>query len=84
MPFAQRVSQAMINIYNSRAWTTQQRKWLDRLAKQLVHEVIIDHQFINNSFADDGGVKQLNKILVDQLDSVLDELNGAIWPQQSA
>ncbi|MCD1403623.1 type I restriction-modification system endonuclease [Escherichia coli] len=84
VPFAQRVSQAMINIYNSRAWTTQQRKWLDRLAKQLVHEVIIDHQFINNSFADDGGVKQLNKILVDQLDSVLDELNGAIWPQQSA
>ncbi|KFC84276.1 type I restriction-modification system endonuclease [Buttiauxella agrestis] len=84
MPFAQRVSQAMINIYNSHAWTTQQRKWLDRLAKQLVHEVIIDHQFINSSFADDGGVKQLNKILVDQLDSVLDELNSAIWPQQSA
>lgn len=84
VPFEQRVSQAMNKIYASHAWTKPQRKWLERLAKQLVHEVIIDKAFVNQCFADDGGAKQLNKILEDQLDSVLDELNEAIWPQKSA
>ncbi|WP_226812183.1 type I restriction-modification system endonuclease [Buttiauxella massiliensis] len=82
--FEQRVLQAMDNIYASHSWTTQQRKWLDRLAKQLVHEVIIDKQFINQSFAEHGGAKKLNATLSDKLDRVLDELNEAIWPQKSA
>ncbi|NIF47733.1 type I restriction-modification system endonuclease [Enterobacter sp. Ap-1006] len=84
VPFEQRVAQAMNVIYSSHAWTVPQRKWLERLAKQLVHEVIIDKQFVNQCFADDGGAKQLNKTLSDRLDSVLDALNEVIWPPKSA
>ncbi|WP_010323160.1 type I restriction-modification system endonuclease [Marinobacterium stanieri] len=84
IPFEQRVAQAMDRIYTQHDWTPVQRKWLERLAKQLVHEVIIDQEFVNKRFADDGGAKRLDKLLSDQLDVVLDELNEAIWPQQSA
>lgn len=84
VPFEQRVAQAMQRIYNDHNWTPNQRKWLDRLSKQIVHEVIIDREFVNHRFADNGGAKQLNKILGNQLDTVLDELSDAIWPAKSA
>lgn len=84
VPFEQRVAEAMDRIYTQHSWTPAQRKWLDRLAKQLVHEVIIDRDFVNHRFADDGGAHRLDKILGDQLDTVLDELNEAMWPQASA
>ncbi|MCH8530924.1 MAG: type I restriction-modification system endonuclease [Saccharospirillum sp.] len=84
IPFENRVADAMDRIYTQHQWTPAQRKWLDRLAKQLVHEVIIDREFVNHRFADDGGAKQLDKLLGEQLDTVLEELNEAMWPQQSA
>ena len=84
VPFEQRVAQAMQRIYQSHSWLPAQRKWLERLAKQLIHEVIIDHDFVNNRFAEQGGAKQLDKVLGNQLDTVLDELSDAIWPPQSA
>lgn len=84
VPFEQRVRQAMDNIYTRHPWTPAQRKWLERLATQLVHEVIIDQQFVNTRFAEDGGAKRLDKVLGEQLDTVLTELNEAIWPQESA
>jgi type I restriction enzyme R subunit len=80
IPFEQRVGQAMQRIYQSHNWMPAQRKWLERLAKQLVHEVIIDHEFVNNRFSEQGGAKQLNNALNGQLDAVLEELAGAIWP----
>ncbi|MGO1233901.1 MAG: type I restriction-modification system endonuclease, partial [Marinobacter sp.] len=84
IPFEQRVTEAMDRIYTQHNWTPNQRKWLERLAKQLVHEVIIDREFVNTRFADDGGARQMDKILGKQLDTVLEELNEAMWPQQSA
>lgn len=74
VPFEQRVQSAMTKIYSLHSWTPVQRKWLNRLSKQLVHEVVLDKQFINDLPALQGGVKQLNKKLGSQLDSVLDEL----------
>jgi len=84
IPFEQRVAQAMQHIYQSQSWTPNQRKWLERLAKQLVHEVIIDHEFVNNRFSEQGGAKQLNKVLADQLDTVLEALNDGLWEQDRA
>ena len=80
IPFEQRVAQAMQRIYQSHNWMPAQRTWLERLAKQLIHEVIIDHEFVNNRFGEHGGAKQFDKTLNGQLDVVLDELAGAIWP----
>lgn len=79
-PFEQRVTEAMDHIYTDHSWTPSQRKWLQRLAQQLVHEVIIDRDFVNNRFADDGGAKQMDRVLGEQLDTVLDELSEAMWP----
>ena len=84
VPFEQRVAQAMLRIFESHNWLPAQRKWLERLAKQLVHEVIIDREFVNSRFAEQGGAKQLDKVLGNQLDTILDELSDAIWPSQSA
>jgi type I restriction enzyme R subunit len=79
IPFDQRVQDAMRKIYALHDWTPVQRNWLDRLAKQLTHEVVIDYDFVNRVFADKGGAKQLNKLLGEQLDTVLDNLSDALW-----
>ncbi|OEG73872.1 type I restriction-modification system endonuclease [Shewanella colwelliana] len=79
VPFEQRVSNAMQRIYSKHDWNPIQRKWLERLAKQLVHEAVIDHSFVNQRFADQGGAKRFNSVLDDQLETVLDELNEFLW-----
>lgn len=84
VPFETRVAQAMQRIYQSHQWLPAQRKWLERLSKQLVHEVIIDRDFVNTRFGEQGGAKQLDKVLGNQLDNVLEQLGEAIWPPQSA
>ena len=84
IPFEKRVAEAMDRIYTQHNWTPAQRKWLERLAKQLVHEVIIDRAFVNARFAEDGGARRLDKVLGEQLDTVLEELNEAMWPERSA
>ena len=79
IPFEQRVQMAMQRIYNTHNWLPVQRKWLDRLAKQLSYEVIIDREFVNNRFAEHGGAKQLERVLNNQLDTVLNELGQSLW-----
>ena len=81
IPFEQRVQNAMQRIYNQHAWTPVQRTWLERLAKQLLHETVIDQAFVNQIFARDGGAKRLDKLLDSQLESVLDQLNEYLWQQ---
>ncbi|PND37380.1 type I restriction-modification system endonuclease [Paucibacter aquatile] len=79
VPFTDRVATAMQRIYAKRPWTPVQRKWLDRLAKQLTHEVVMDTSFVNDAFAQDGGVKQLDKLLGGELDQVLTDLAASLW-----
>jgi len=80
LPFEQRVAQAMQRIYARHPWTPVQRKWLDRLAKQLTHELVIDHSFVNSAFANDGGARQLDKLLGGQLQDVMGDLASGLWP----
>lgn len=79
IPFEQRVQNAMQRIYAQRNWTHPQRQWLDRLAKRLVHEIVLDKCTLNEAFAPDGGTKRLDKMLDGQLDSVLGELVQHLW-----
>ena len=58
-----------------------QQRWLDRLGKQLRHELVLDHAFVNDAFATDGGAKQLDKLLGGQLDGVMDQLAESLWPR---
>lgn len=84
LPFEQRVAQAMQSVYALKPWNQVQRKWLDRLAKQLALEVVIDPAFVNRAFAQDGGAKQLDKNIGGELDRVLNELSANLWPQRAA
>ncbi|MGF0335056.1 type I restriction enzyme, R subunit [Pseudomonas sp. NFACC19-2] len=79
LPFDQRVAKAMQIIYAQQPWTPVQRKWLDRLAKQLVHEVVIDPQQVNDAFRNDGGLKALDRNLGGNLERVLEALNDNLW-----
>lgn len=79
LPFELRVANAMQTIYALQPWTPVQRKWLERLAKQLVHEVVIDDKQIGEAFKNDGGSKQLDKRLGGHLAVVLEELNDNLW-----
>ncbi|MBT0570701.1 type I restriction-modification system endonuclease [Curvibacter sp. CHRR-16] len=81
LPFDERVKLALQKLYAAHPFTPVQRKWLDRLAKQLTHELVIDHAFVNQAFAQDGGAKQLDKLLGGQLDPVLGEITAYLWPQ---
>tara|TARA_R110001583_G_C5669615_1_gene410594 strand:- start:5084 stop:8581 length:3498 start_codon:yes stop_codon:yes gene_type:complete len=81
--FEQRVVHAMQKIYNLYSWSPVQRKWLDRLAKQLTHEVVIDQQFVNGVFAQDGGAKRLDALLGKKLNNVLDTLAESLWEAAS-
>lgn len=79
IPFEQRVQSAMQRIYTQRQWNPNQRKWLERLAKRLVHEVILDQATLNEAFAQDGGIKRLDKVLEGQLPTVLADLAEHLW-----
>ncbi len=72
-------SQPLSKIYALHTWTPVQRKWLDRLAKQLSFEVVIDEAFINRTFANDGGSKVMNQRLNAKLNEVMETLADALW-----
>jgi type I restriction enzyme R subunit len=58
-----------------------QRKWLERLGRQLTHEVVMDTAFVNRAFEQDGGAKQLDKLLGGELQAVIGSLTDGLWPQ---
>ena len=69
----------MQQIYQSHSWTSVQRRWLERLAQQLVHEVVVDRPVIQRNFEHDGGAARLDKLLEGRLDDVLLSLNDHLW-----
>ena len=79
IPFNERVQKAMQRIYNSHNWTIPQRTWLERLARQMEHESILDHEFINKCFANQGGVKHAEIVFKQQFNGVLEQLNEYLW-----
>ena len=79
VPFGQRVARAMQRIYGMHSWTNPQRKWLERLSKELVRETVLDRQSVNECFASLGGYAGLNKQLGDRLPEVLDALADGLW-----
>ena len=79
LPFEERVNRAMQRIYAMHNWMPAQRSWLERIAKQLKHETVVDQNFLNEAFRQQGGIKQVNKVLDGKLDSVVATLSEALW-----
>ncbi|MEO0414649.1 MAG: type I restriction-modification system endonuclease, partial [Verrucomicrobiota bacterium] len=82
IPFEQRVDAAVQRLFLDERfdWTKPKRTWLERIAKQVSSEVIVDHQAMDSgSFADAGGFDRINKRFKGQLGDVLDTLHEYIW-----
>jgi type I restriction enzyme R subunit len=80
LPYKERVQKGMQQILASRAWTPPQRRWLERIGKQLEVETIVDREALDHGqFQAEGGFTRLNKIFNGQLDHILGEITDAVW-----
>jgi type I restriction enzyme R subunit len=80
VPYKDRVAKAMQKILSSRPWTPPQRKWLERIGKQLEAETIVDREALDRGeFKSQGGFLRLNKIFDGHLEELLNELTETIW-----
>ncbi len=84
IPFEQRVQHALQRILASRDWTDPQRRWLTRIAKQLRQEIVVNRPALDQEpFDAAGGFKRLNKVFDGRLETVLGDINEALWRQAS-
>jgi type I restriction enzyme R subunit len=80
VPYEERVTTAVRSILVSRQWSEPQRKWLERIGRQMVLGVVLDRtSFDEQPFAGLGGHGRINKVLGGQLDAILGELQERIW-----
>jgi type I restriction enzyme R subunit len=80
-PYKERVAAAMKTILAARPWTPPQRKWLERIGKQLETETVVDRQaFDHGQFQAEGGFNRLNKVFNGELETILGQIVEAIWP----
>ncbi len=84
IPYGDRVRAAMQRVLESRAWTDPQKKWLERIEKQLDKEIVVDRAALDaEPFSTDGGFTRLNKVFGGELEGVLSEINTELWKRVS-
>ncbi len=82
VPYEERVDRAMRRILATKryAWTAPQRKWLERIAKQLKKEVVVDRPALNEGrFRDVGGFDAINPAFDGKLAELLADVQQEIW-----
>lgn len=80
VPYEQRVDRALQRVLGSQAWSPPQRQWLDRIAKQLKAEVVVDREALEHGeFKTHGGFVRLNKVFDGKLEQVLGTLHEELW-----
>jgi len=78
--YEERVKAALAKVRARHPWTSTQRKWLERIGKQLLAETIVDRaSFDKGRFKDEGGFTRLNKVFEGKLEQVLDEISDDLW-----
>lgn len=79
IPFDERVKRALEKIDALHPWTTPQRNFLRQLGKSLIHDTLVDRDYLNLNFPDKGGAKGIDRLMGGQLDQVMGELNDKLW-----
>ena len=80
VPYSTRVENAISKIEASRNWTNNQKQWLRRLGRALKDQPVGDPSLLDEgAFRQQGGFAIINQDFDNQLESVLEEINGAIW-----
>ncbi len=82
IPYEERVNRAINKLSAKRSWTPVQRKWLERIAKQLKREKIVDPASLDQgAFRSQGGLKQMNKVFNGEIETILLEIKDYIWQE---
>ncbi|MGZ0173839.1 MAG: type I restriction-modification system endonuclease [Planctomycetales bacterium] len=77
----ERVQAAMKEIMASRPWTDPQRKWLERIGKQLEQELIVDRDALDaGQFKAMGGFDRIDKVFKGELKQILRSICDQMWP----
>ncbi|MGE0490535.1 MAG: type I restriction-modification system endonuclease [Vulcanimicrobiota bacterium] len=85
LPYGERVDRALKKILAKQDWTKPQRQWLERIAKQMKLETIVDRDTLDQGqFKDKGGFNRLNKVFGGQMEQLLGDLVDAAWEDDAA
>lgn len=81
LSYPERVDRAIKAILRSRyTWTAPQRKWLERIGKQLKQEIIVDRAALGEDvWANHGGFAGINRVFDGKLEPLLADLQTEIW-----
>jgi type I restriction enzyme, R subunit len=80
IPYDERVDRSMKQILASRAWTPPQRKWLERIGKQVKVEYVVDRTALDEgAFQADGGFKRIDKVFDGKLELILADIQERLW-----
>src|SRR5690606_38714425 len=78
--YDERVDHAIKKIKSTHDFNGVQKKWLDRIAKALKADVVVDRESLDRGkFAADGGYQRFNKVFDGKLDLLLGDLREAVW-----
>lgn len=82
VPYADRVRHAVDVILRKRDWTDVQRKWIERIRRQLEIEIVIDRAaFDAEPFASLGGWPRIDRVFNGELEQVVRDINESIWKE---
>lgn len=83
-PYDVRVDRAVRTILARRPWTAIQRKWIERIGKQLKLETVVDRDALDQgAFKTEGGFVRIDKLFDGKLEHVLGDLHDALWADAS-
>ncbi|MED4351724.1 type I restriction-modification system endonuclease [Schinkia azotoformans] len=78
-----RIKQAMQKVYSLHDWTPRQRKWLERIEKQLLQVPVLaptaEEAFSEEPFKTSGGYKLLKREFGDYIDTVVTTINEYLY-----
>lgn len=82
IPYAARVRHAVGAILRRRQWTDVQRKWIERIGRQLELEIVVDRAaFDAEPFASLGGWPRIDRVFNGELEQVVRDINEHIWKE---
>lgn len=85
VPYETRVENGVQRIIASRAWTTKQKLWLNRIGRALKAQPVGDPEILADPlFAQAGGFETVDREFDHGLGEILKDLNSAIWDSHAA
>lgn len=80
LPYGERVKKALEKTLAAGSWTPGQRKWLERIGKQLEQETVVDRDALDREpFKRFGGYAQVDREFDGHIQAVLGDLTDRIW-----